>query len=336
MVIRRSRSLSAGNRRRPSGSQPSCFPSGAAGTPGSVPVATVHVTCKAGNGEQERPRPAAGAPARPRRLGPARQGRVAAAGTGERRSAAPAGRAGDRRPRRRSPRQDDHAGAELARLRGPLRGGLRLLGAPARPLPGQRLPPTRLGRHGLPPRPLRDPLDRAARAPAGGAPAGRGAERDRARHGAHRLRQDDHVGGDDRPRQQDTRVPHRHHRGPDRGPAPRRAGGDQPARGRLRHRELRRRAPLGASRGPGHHLYRRDARRRDRRDGTHRGRDGSPGAVDVAHDRLSGDRQPHHRLLPRRPAAPGAASPSPARCVARSASGSSRPPTGPAACRRSR
>ena len=57
--------------------------------------------------------------------------------------------------------------------------------------------------------------------------------------GTDRLGQDDHDRGHDRPDQLDQVAPHRDDRGPDRGPAPRQALGDQPARGRHRHRVVR-------------------------------------------------------------------------------------------------
>ena len=50
------------------------------------------------------------------------------------------------------------------------------------------------------------------------------------------------LAGHDRPHQQQPRGPHRHDRGPDRGPALRQALDDQPARGPARHRRLRHRA----------------------------------------------------------------------------------------------
>ena len=61
----------------------------------------------------------------------------------------------------------------------------------------------------------------------------------------------------------DAARPHRHDRGPDRVPAPAQAVPGQPARGRRRHRRLRRGAQARAAAGPRHHPGRRAARPRD-------------------------------------------------------------------------
>ena len=68
------------------------------------------------------------------------------------------------------------------------------------------------------------------------------------RHRPDRLGQDDHALFRAQ-RAEQSRIQHRHRRGPDRIPAP----GHQPGRGESRHRpELRRRAALHSASGPGH------------------------------------------------------------------------------------
>ena len=64
-------------------------------------------------------------------------------------------------------------------------------------------------------------------------PTRRRASRARARHRSHGLGQDDHPRVDARPRQPHAPPAHRHHRGPDRDPAPRPRLHRQPARGRV-------------------------------------------------------------------------------------------------------
>ena len=65
---------------------------------------------------------------------------------------------------------------------------------------------------------------------------------------ADRVGQVDDPGLDHRPDQQQPRLPHPHHRGPDRVRPRPQAGGGQPARGRHRHRDLPRRAALASLR----------------------------------------------------------------------------------------
>ena len=67
---------------------------------------------------------------------------------------------------------------------------------------------------------------------------------------------------DDRPDQPRAGLPHHHHRGPDRVPAPAQARDRQPARGRHRHRVVPRRAALRPAQRPGRAAGRRDARPR--------------------------------------------------------------------------
>ncbi len=99
---------------------------------------------------------------------------------------------------------------------------------------------------------------------------------------------------------------HRHARGPDRVPAHRQALDSQPARSRLRHRQLRPCDAACPAPGPGRDPDRRDARRGDRAHGAVGGRDRPPRALDRPHAGRDGDGQPDHRLLPAPPAAAGA------------------------------
>ena len=100
------------------------------------------------------------------------------------------------------------------------------------PVPGQRLPPARLGRAGASGgSSVGAILARRARPAPGDRPPGRGAPRPGAGHRPDRLGQDHHPRRHDRPHQHQPRGPHRHDRGPHRGPARRQAGDDQPARG---------------------------------------------------------------------------------------------------------
>ena len=101
-------------------------------------------------------------------------------------------------------------------------------------------------------------------------------------------------------------APHRHDRGPDRGPAPRQEVDHQPARGRPGHDRLPRRAQARAAPGPRRHPHRRDARPRDGVGRAVGGGDRSPRLLHAAHDGRGRDDQPRHRLLPAVPAAAGA------------------------------
>ena len=170
-------------------------------------------------------------------------------------------------------------------------------------LPRQRLPPARRDLVRVPRDPERDPELREARPPAGRPPARRGAPRARARHGRHRLGQDDHARVDARPHQPHAAPAHRHDRGPDRDPASRPRLHRQPARGRARHRELRAGAAARAASGPGRDPDRRASRHRDR---AHRAAGRGvrpPRLLDPAHDRRRRDDRPHDRVLPAREAA---------------------------------
>ena len=126
----------------------------------------------------------------------------------------------------------------------------------------------------------RDPLpgadDRRPRPAPGDPQARRGAARDHPAHRHHRLGQVHDPGGDDRPHQLDAAAPRDHARGPDRVPAPRQAVDHQPARGRLRHEQLRPRDAPRAAPGPRRDPDRRDARRGDGAHRAQRGRDRPP------------------------------------------------------------
>ena len=187
----------------------------------------------------------------------------------------------------------------------------RLQRARARPLPLQRVPAARHGRHG------RCASSRCASATIDELGAAAGAQADRRRrarpgagHRHDRQRQEHDAGGDDRPHQLDARRAHHDGRGPDRVPAPRQPVDRQPARGRGRHHVVRARAAQRAAPGSGRHPGRRDARLRDDRDRAARRRDRPPRVLDAAHARRHRDHQPHHRGVP---AAPAAAGPAPAR-----------------------
>ena len=166
--------------------------------------------------------------------------------------------------------------------------------------------PARVDLDRLPRDPLPDPLDRRPRAARRGPRAGRGAARDRPRHRHHRLRQEHHAGGDDRPHQRDPGAAHHHARGPDRVPARGQELDRQPARSRLRHGRLRPRDAARPAPGPGRDPDRRDARRGDRAHGALGGRDRPPRALHRPHPGRDRDDQPDHRLLPAAPAATGA------------------------------
>ena len=116
-----------------------------------------------------------------------------------------------------------------------------------RPLPRQRLQAAQHVR----PRPARGAQPRAlarrARLPAGHDRSVEQAVRSGARRGPHRLRQEHHAGGDDRPDQRDQAVPHPDDRRPGRVPAPPQDGDDQPARSGHRREQLHRRSAQCAS-----------------------------------------------------------------------------------------
>ena len=112
------------------------------------------------------------------------------------------------------------------------------------------------------------------------------------------LGQVHHARGDHRQDQQGAEGSHHHGGRPDRVHPPPPELHRQPARGRHRHQELRRRAQVRAARGPGRHPGRRNARPGDHRGGAHHRRDRSPCARDAAHQLGGGVDQPHHRRLP--------------------------------------
>ena len=97
---------------------------------------------------------------------------------------------------------------------------LRLQRPGRRPLPRQHLLPARHARRRVPPDPVRDGADRAARPAAGRARVRQEAARDRARDRPDRLRQVDLARVADQRDQRDARRAHPHDRGPDRVPAP--------------------------------------------------------------------------------------------------------------------
>ena len=133
------------------------------------------------------------------------------------------------------------------------------------PLPRQRVPPARQHQRRHAPGHHQDPDVRGAAPPRDHQAPGARAARPRAGHRHHRLGQDDHAGGDDRPHQQHHAPAHRHRRGPHRGAAQGQEVDHQPARDRPRHRHLRHGAQVRAAPGPGRHPHRRDARHRDGR-----------------------------------------------------------------------
>ena len=178
--------------------------------------------------------------------------------------------------------------------------------AGTRPLPGQRLPPARIGRPRPAARAARHPVDGGARPAADRASPRRGAAWPRARHRPDRLGQDHDARRDDRPHQRAPGAPHRDRRGPDRGAAPRQALDREPARDRYRHRRLPQRAQARAAPGPRRDPHRRDARPGDRVGRAVGRRDRAPRPLDAAHDGRGRDDHPHHRLLPAVPAAAGA------------------------------
>ena len=201
-------------------------------------------------------------------------------------------------------------------VRGHRRPRHRVLPSDPAALPCQRLPPARRDLVRVPRDPERDPELHEARPPGRRHPARRGAPRARARHGRHRLRQDDDARVDARPHQPHAPPAHRHDRGPDRDPAPRPRLHRQPARSRARHRELRAGAAARPPSGPGRDPDRRAARRRDR---AHRapGRGvRPPRLLHPAHDRRRRDDRPHDRVLPARRSSSRSARSSPARCAA--------------------
>ena len=104
---------------------------------------------------------------------------------------------------------------------------------------------------------------------------------------------------------------HRHHRGPDRVPAPAQALPGQPARGRRRHRRPSRTALKHALRQDPDIILVGELRDLETTvDRAHRRRDRPPRARHAAHAERRADHRPHHRHLP---AAPAAADPGPAR-----------------------
>ena len=126
------------------------------------------------------------------------------------------------------------------------------------------------------------------------------------RHRADRRGQDHDDRDAPRVHQPDPARAHRDDRGPDRGGVQRRDVGDPPARGRSRHRVLRRGAAAVAPPGPRRDLPRGDPRPRDgaRRDP---GRaDRPPRDVDDAHDRRGRDDLADRRDVPAGAAGPGA------------------------------
>ena len=157
---------------------------------------------------------------RERGLGRAHPGRRAAAHPGVRRPVAP-------RPARAHPGgHRAHRARRTADRRGPgdlprrPRVRLRAERAGRRPLPRQRLPLARLGRDGAAARQGGHPDLRAARPAQGGARARAPPERPRPRLRPDRVGQDHDAGRHDRRDQRRAPLPHPHHRGPDRVPAP--------------------------------------------------------------------------------------------------------------------
>ncbi len=134
------------------------------------------------------------------------------------------------------------------------------------------------------------------------------------RHRPDGLREVDDARRDARPDQQAHERPHHHDRGSDRVHSPASVVHRQPARGRLRHQELRGRAQVRAPSGPGRRAHRRNARPRDDPSGPDDRRDGSPRVRDAAHEQRGRGDQPHHRRLSEPPAVAGAR---PARVLSR-------------------
>src|SRR5690242_8320518 len=208
------------------------------------------------------------------------------------------------RPRGRPRARGRHDARQALALPRDRRARHRLRGRGPAPLPRQRLPPARLDLVRLPRDSERGAELRDAAPAAGRRAPGRGAPRARARDGRHRLGQDDHARGRDRPHQPLAPPAHRHDRGPDRDPPRRPRLHRQPARGRPRHRVVPRRDPPRAASGPGRDPDRRAARRRDRRDRAQGRGVRSPRLLDDAHDRRRRDDRPDGRVLPGREAGP--------------------------------
>jgi twitching motility protein PilT len=119
----------------------------------------------------------------------------------------------------------------------------------------------------------------------------------------HGLRQVDDAGLDDRLHQRSSLVPRRDDRGSDRVPPPEQGLPVQPARGGVGYALVPQRPAVRPAAGSGRDHGRRDARRRDDRDGAPPRRDGTPDLRDAAHFRLDPDRQPDRGRLSLAPAA---------------------------------
>ena len=236
--------------------------------------------------------------------------------------------------RRAAGRRPADAPAQSRGVRAHARSRLRLHDGGRRAFPGQRPSPIRHDR-------ARDPLGepggpdvRGALAAAGDRLPRRDPPRPRPRHRPYRRGQDDDHREPARVYQPHAARAHRHDRGSDRGRVHRRDVGDPPARGRTRHRVLRRGAATGAAAGSRRHLPRGDPRRRNGARGDPGRADRAPRPLDDAHDRCRRDRVADRRDVPAQNSS-RSASRSRARSAAWSHNGCSSVPTA-AACRPSR